>query len=122
MPKKTKQKKEDKGEKQKVEKITQKEFEKKVIELSEKGITCEKIGEALKKQGIHPKEYEKKISKILKEQNKYVNPDVKNIEKKLEKISAHSLKYRQDKRAKREKDRVFSQLRKTKIYFKIPTR
>ena len=104
----------------KKQKLSQLEYEKKVLELSEKGITSEKIGEELKKQGIHSKEYKKKISKILGE--KYNSPDLKNIETKLEKIKKHFEKNKQDKRAKREKDRVFSQLRKIKKYLKIPVR
>lgn len=103
-------------------KITQKEFEKKVLELAEKGLTSEKIGEKLRQEKIHPKDFEKKISKILKENNKYENPDLKNVEKKLERIKTHYQKNKQDKRAKREKDRVFSQVRKLKKYFKIPTK
>jgi ribosomal protein S15P/S13E len=104
----------------KEKKITQKEFEKKVIELAKKGITAEKIGEQLKKQGIHSKEFEKKISKILKEENIYQSPDLKNIESKLGRIKNHYEKNKQDKRAMREKDRVFAQMRKTKKYLKIP--
>jgi len=46
-------------------KLSQEEYEKKVLELSNKGLTAEKIGEQLKKQGIHPKEYSGKISQIL---------------------------------------------------------
>lgn len=103
-------------------KITQKEFEKKVIELADKGLTSEKIGEELRKQNIHPKEFSKKISKILKENDKYENPDLKNVETKLQRIDKHYETNKQDKRAKREKVRVFSQLRKLKIYFGIPTR
>lgn len=92
-------------------KLSGSEFEKRVLELAETGITSEKIGEALRKQGIHPKEHGKKISRILKEKNKYVNPDLKNIEGKLNKVMKHFEKNRQDKRAMREKDRIFSQLR-----------
>jgi len=55
-------------------KISHEEFEKKVMELAEKGLTAEKIGESLRKEGIHSREY-KKISKILKEKGKYINPD-----------------------------------------------
>lgn len=98
------------------EKTSEKEFEKKVIELAKKGLTSEKIGEEMKKEGIHSKEFKKKISDILKEKNLYENPDLKNIENKLEKIKKHYENNKQDKRAKREKDRVFSQLRKTKKY------
>ncbi len=102
------------------EKITTAEFEKKVSELAKKGLTAEKIGEQLKKQGIHPKEFNRKISVILKEKNLYENPDLKNIEKKLERVKGHYEKNKQDKRAMREKDRIFSQMRKMKKYLRIP--
>jgi len=101
----------------KAKKLSQKEYEKKIIELSNKGLTTEKIGEELRRQGIHPKEYEKKISKILRD--KYINPDLKNVEKKLERVKKHYEKNKQDKRAMREKDRIFAQLRKLKKYFKV---
>jgi len=104
----------------KPEKISQAEFEKKVVELANKELTSEKIGEELRQQKIHPKEYDKKISKILKEKGKYINPDLKNVEKKLERIKKHNEKNKQDKRAKKEKDRIFAQLRKLKKYFKVP--
>ena len=101
-------------EKSETKKLTQKEYEKKVLALAEEGLTAEKIGQKLKDEGIHPSEYDGKISKILGD--KYVNPDLKNIETKLEKIKAHYENNKQDKRAKREKDRVFSQLRKVKLH------
>ncbi len=101
---------------EKSKKLSQKDYEKKVLELGKKGLTSEKIGEELRKQGIHPKEYHKKISKILGD--KYVNPDLKNVEDKLERIKKHYGKNKQDKRAMREKDRVFAQLRKLKKYSK----
>jgi len=103
----------------KSKKISQLEFEQKVMELAKKGLTSEKIGEELRQQNIHPKEYDKKISKILKD--KYVNPDLKNVKEKLERIKKHYEKHKQDKRAMREKDRIFAQLRKLKKYFKIQT-
>ena len=98
-------------------KITQKEFEEKVLEFSDKGLTSEKIGEELKKQGTHSKEYDKKISKIINE--KYVNPDIKNVEAKLKRVKEHYEKNKQDKRSMREKDRIFAQLKKLKKYHKI---
>ncbi len=103
----------------KYKKLTQEEFEKKVIELVEKDLTSEKIGEELRRQGIHPKEYNRKISKILKEKGKYINPDLKNIEEKFKKIIKHYEKSKQHKRAMREKERVYSKLRKLKKYHKI---
>ena len=101
-------------------KLSQEEYEKKVRELGKKGLTSEKIGEELKKQGIHPREYKKKISKILGKE--YTSPDLKNIGDKLERIKKHYAKNKQDKRAMREKDRIFAQLRKLKKYLKIPIR
>jgi ribosomal protein S15P/S13E len=93
-----------------------------VIELAKKGLTAEKIGENLRKQGIHSKEFSKKISKILKDNNLYINPDLKNVEEKLERIKAHFQKNKQDKRAMREKDRVFAQVRRIKKYQKLPVK
>ena len=101
----------------KTKKLSQKDYEKKVLELAKKGLTSEKIGEELRRQNIHPKEHNKKISKILGE--KYVNPDLKNVEVKLERVKKHYEKNKQDKRAMREKDRIFAQLRKLKKYFKV---
>ena len=112
MPKKTEKNLEEEQEKQK--KLSPEEYERKVIELANKGLTAEKIGEELRKNNIHTKEYNKKISKILKD--KYVNPDLKNIEGKLSKIEEHIRKNKQDKKAKRERSRVFSQVRKIKKY------
>jgi len=101
----------------KKKRISQLEFEKKIKELAKKGLTSEKIGEELKKQGIHPKEYNKKISKILEKE--YSNPDLKNVQIKLEKIKKHYEKNKQDKRAMRERERIFAQLRKIKKYLGI---
>lgn len=103
----------------KLEKITLEEFEKKVLELAEKDFASEKIGETLKKEGIHPKGYSKKISAVLKEKGRYASSDIKNLEKKLEKIKAHAEKNRQDKKAMREKERIFAKLRKIKKYNKM---
>ncbi len=97
------------------EKPAQEEYEKKVLELAKKGLTSEKIGETLRKQGIHSAEYKKKISKILGD--KYINPDLKNIEVKSERIKKHFGKNKGDKRAMRERERVSAQLRRTKKYF-----
>lgn len=123
MPKKSKTKSKEPTEKTKGKKnLSQIEFEKKVLALADKGLTSEKIGEELRQQGIHPKEYDKKISKILKEKNTYINPDLKNVEDKLERVKKHHAKNKQDKRAKREKDRIFAQLRKLKMYFNVPVK
>jgi ribosomal protein S15P/S13E len=122
MPKKTeeavKEKAEEKAEKteKKAKRKTVEEFEKRVMELAESGLTAEKIGEALRKEGIHSKEYGKKISKILG--HKYVQPDEKNIQKKLENLEKHSNKNKNDKRAMRDKQRASAKLRRLKKYLK----
>jgi len=109
MPKKSEKKNEENQ-----KKLTLGEYEKKVLELADKGMTSERIGEELRKNGIHSREYEKKISKILKE--KYLDPSLKNSEKKLERIEQHIKKNKQDKKAIRERSRIFSQIRKIKKY------
>jgi len=118
MLKKQETKKKEKTEKTS-KKISQEEFEKRVLDLSAKGLTSEKIGETLRRESVHPKEHGKKISKILREKGSYTSPDLKNVEAKLEKVKRHSEKNKQDKRAMREKERVFSQLRKLKKYHKV---
>jgi ribosomal protein S15P/S13E len=116
MPRAKKLVKEKKEEKVKI-KLSEIEFDKKVVELAEKGMTAEKIGETLRREGIHPKEH-KKISKVLREKNLYVIPDIKNIETKLENISKHAGKNKQDKRAMRDRERISATLRRAKKYFK----
>ncbi len=101
-------------EKNEPQKISESDFEKKVIELAKKGLTSEKIGEELKRQKVHSKEYSKKISDILKENGIYVFPDLKNVEMKLQRIETHVQKNKQDKRAIREKGRIFSQVKRIK--------
>jgi len=105
--------------KEEKKKLSQTEFETKVLELSKQNITAEKIGLKLKQEKIHSKDYEKSISQILIEKDLYVQPDLKNVEVKLEKIRSHFGKNKQDKRAKRELVRVQSQLRKLKIYHNV---
>lgn len=100
-------------------KVDSVDFEKKVVELAKTGLTSEKIGEKLRQEGIHSKEFNKTISQILKEKDMYVNPDLKNVETKLNRVVEHYAKNKQDKRSMREKDRIFAQLRKLKKYFKV---
>ena len=117
MPKKAESK--EKDLKKRDSKLSKAEYEKKVIELANKKFTAEKIGEQLRKQGIHSKEYDIKISKILQDKNLYINPDLKNVEDKLKRIIEHLETNKQDKRAKRERVRVYAELRRLKKYFKI---
>tara|TARA_Y100000310_G_C20702899_1_gene831653 strand:+ start:4121 stop:4480 length:360 start_codon:yes stop_codon:yes gene_type:complete len=118
MPKKSETE-EEKPKKKEFKKLSNSEYEKEVIDLANKGLTADKIGEQLRQKGVHSKEYKRKISKILKEKNLYANIDLKNVEKKLESITEHSEKNKQDKRAMREKVRIYAKLRKLKKYFKV---
>jgi ribosomal protein S15P/S13E len=100
-------------------KLSETEYEKKVISYAKEGFTSEKIGEKLRKESIHPRTYNNKISVILKENKLYVQPDIKNIESKLNGLRAHSDKNKGDMKAKREVSRIHSQLRKIKEYHKV---
>ena len=115
MPKKKQEKTEEQTEEnKKSEKISQEAFEKKVLELAEIGLTAEKIGEKLRKEGVHSKEFSKKISKVLG--IKYTNPDEKNIKEKLDKLETHVKKNKGDKRAKRDRERASAKLRRLRKY------
>jgi ribosomal protein S15P/S13E len=107
--------KEEKAEK-KVKKKTAEEFEKRVIELAESGLTAEKIGEALRKEDIHSKDYGKKISQILG--SRYIQPDEKNLQKKLDNLQKHTEKNKSDKKSIREKQRISATLRRLRNYLK----
>jgi len=97
----------------KAKKISKEEFEKMVLELADKGLTSEKIGETLRKEGIHSKEFGK-ISEVLG--SKYINPDEKNIQEKLERLQKHFAKNKKDKRAMRDRERISAKLRRLKKY------
>jgi ribosomal protein S15P/S13E len=99
-------------------KLSAEEYEKRVIELAKSGLTSEKIGEQLRKEGIHPKEHGKKISKILKDKELYVNSDLKNVKAKLENLDKHFQSNKQDKRALKDKERIHGKFRKLEKYFK----
>lgn len=112
-------KKSDEGTKEKQsekKKLSEEDYEKKIVELEKTGLTSEKIGESLRKEGIHSKEHEK-ISKILKKHNIYIGPDVKNAERKLRNIEAHYSKNKQDKEALKQKEKIFGNLMKLKKYY-----
>jgi ribosomal protein S15P/S13E len=112
MPEKTEEKNKETPEKTK--RVSKEQFEKKVLELADKGLTSEKIGETLRREGIHSKEFGRKISDILG--SKYSNPDEKNIQEKLEKLEIHYKKNKGDKRAMRDKERASAKLRRLRNY------
>lgn len=98
--------------------LTEKEYEEKVVELAKKGLTSEKIGEALRREGVHPQKHGK-ISRILKAKNIYQQADIENLRKKLEAITKHREKHIQDKKAMRERERIAALLKRERDYHKI---
>lgn len=98
-------------------KLSNEKYEEKVIELAKEGLTSEKIGESLRKEGVHSKDYSKKISKILKEKELYSNPDLKNIQKKLDSLDKHFQNNKQDKKAKKDREKIYGNYRKLNGYF-----
>jgi len=101
------------------QKISKEDFEVRVLELAEKGMTSEKIGETLRREGIHRSKEYGKISKILKAKNLYHVPEIKNMQERLAAVTAHSEKNRQDKRSMRERERILALLRRQEQYNKI---
>ena len=103
-------------------KYTEKEVEDIILNIvkNQPELTSEKIGLILRDTYGIPKTkiYGIKISEVLKKAGQYQDPTLINLEKKTEKIESHLEKNKQDKRAMREKARVFSQLRKIKKYLK----
>jgi len=80
-------------------------------------LTSEKIGEALRKKGIHPSEHSIKISKILRKHGLYSSPDLKNIQTKLDNLDKHFQTNKQDKKAKKDREKIYGNFRKLKGYF-----
>jgi small subunit ribosomal protein S15 len=101
-------------------KISDKDVEAIVVKLAEKGFTPEKIGLELRdRHGIPTtKVLGKKISRILKENNLYIDSTEKNLEKKQDKISQHLEKNKQDKRAMRSFTIIRARISKYKKYKK----
>lgn len=80
------------------------DIEKTIIELAKTGLTSEKIGLILKeKHGIKSvkKETGKRISKILKENNIFIDPDIKNLKEKIDNLTKHIEKNKHDYTTKR---------------------
>jgi len=99
-------------------KYTDKEVKAIILKLAEKGFTSERIGLILRDQYGIPKTklYNLKISKILKEKDKFKEPTLINLEKKLDKIINHYQKNKQDKKAERSLIITKAKLKKTKEY------
>ena len=86
-----------------MEKITQAEVKKLVLELHKQGLSNEKIGLVLRdSHGIaKAKLYGKRIGQILKEEGIVTTPDMTNLKNRAENLKLHIDKNKQDRKARR---------------------
>lgn len=86
-------------------KYTKDEVREIILKIVEKdaNLTAEKIGLILRDNyGIpNTKIYGFKIGQVLREENKYVDPDLKNLGDKAKKLEAHISKNKQDQKTRR---------------------
>jgi ribosomal protein S15P/S13E len=107
MPRKKSEKSEEKKvketkAKEPIEKKIETDVEGKVIELAKKGLTPEKIGLELKKQGIFVKKATgQRISHLLKEKGIEMNADLLNLTRHVEKLKKHLSIHKHDFKSKR---------------------
>lgn len=82
--------------------VNAEQVKEKIIELAKKGLTTEKIGLELKKEGIFAKKIlGKRVGQILKEKNLYTSADVRNLEKIVERLRKHLSVHKHDYTTKR---------------------
>ena len=86
-------------------KYTEEEVKEIILKIIEKSpeLTAEKIGLILRDNYGIPSTriYGFKISQVLKEANKYISPDLKNLKNKAEKLEQHLIKNKGDKKTGR---------------------
>lgn len=89
-----------------------------ILKLANKGMTAEKIGLTLRDQYGIPKTklFGFKIKEVLKEKDKYDDPNVKNLKTSLNKIEQHYKKHKGDKKAERSIIIIKAQLKKREEY------
>jgi ribosomal protein S15P/S13E len=101
-------------------KYTKTEVKEIIISLAKKDpeLSSEKIGLILRDSYGIPrvKIYQIKIGQVLREAGLYKNPDLKNLEKKQEKLKVHLEKNKQDKRTRRALTITFGKAKKTREY------
>jgi len=89
-----------------------------ILKLANKGMTTEKIGLTLRDQYGIPKTklYGFKIKEVLKEKDKYDDPNVKNLKTNLDRIQLHYKKNKGDKKAERSLMIIKAELKKREEY------
>ena len=92
------------------------DLEKKVIELAKQGLSAEKIGLKLRDElGIPTlKVFKLKIKKILEAENLWQDPEIRNLNNKIDIFNKHSQKNIHDYKAKRSSVKTLSRLNKLK--------
>lgn len=94
-----------------------------ILKLANKGLTSEKIGLVLRDQYGIPKVslYGLKIKRVLEEKDKYTEPTLLNLEKRLNRIIEHNKKNKQDKKSERSLIITKAKLKKRGDYSKRKT-
>jgi ribosomal protein S15P/S13E len=89
-----------------------------ILKLANKGMTAEKIGLTIRDQYGIPKTklFGFKIKEVLKEKDKYVDPNIKNLKANLDKVEQHYKKNKGDQKAKRSLIIIKAQLKKREEY------
>ena len=83
------------------EKLTKEKYTELVLALAGKGMTSERIGIEIKKEHkITPRSIEK-ISKILKNSDIKIQPDMENLKISIQTLEKHGSQHRQDNTYKR---------------------
>jgi ribosomal protein S15P/S13E len=97
-------------------KYSEEEVKSIILKLGNKGLTAEKIGLTLRDQYGIPKVklYNIKIKKVLGE--KYTDPNILNLNKKLDQIIVHYKKNKKDKKAERSLIITKAKLKKREEY------
>jgi small subunit ribosomal protein S15 len=89
-----------------------------ILKLANKDMTAEKIGLTLRDQYGIPKTKLNgfKIKQVLKEKEKYDDPNIKNLKANLTIIEAHNKKHKHDQNAKRSMNITKAKLKKREEY------
>jgi len=91
-----------------------------ILKLADKGLTAEKIGLVLRDQYGIPsvKLYNIKIGQVLKEKDKFTEPSLINLQKRVDRVEEHYKKNKQDKKADISLIITKAKLKKVKDYIK----
>jgi ribosomal protein S15P/S13E len=95
-------------------KLTESEYEKKILELASKGMTSERIGLELKKEKVYSKDFKRRIGEVLQENNIRNEPDLDHLKAAVQTLEKHAKVHKQDMTFKRSLSMKSAMLRKTR--------